>query len=48
MPARQLLRELYDVANFPANFSGLKNRRGPEDYKLHLEKSARNREKIGG
>ena len=46
MPARQLLRELYDVANFPSNFPanvlGLKNRRGPEDYKPHLAKSATN------
>ena len=30
VPARQLLKELHDVANVPANFSGLKHRRRPD------------------
>ena len=40
LPARQLLRELYDVANFPANYSGLKKRGRREDCKPHFETSA--------
>ena len=39
LPARQLLRDEDDVANFPANFSGFKKRRGPEDYKKALRKN---------